>query len=57
VYGNIKKLRKKYNNMLLLKHRKYKEVLDYVESEMMILEIKTFKNGYINYKWDIPTKK
>jgi hypothetical protein len=24
---------------------------------MMILEIKTFKNGYINYKWDIPTKK
>jgi hypothetical protein len=57
VYSNIEKIRKKYTDMSIKKHRFLKEVLDYIYSEMKINELKNWEIGIIKYKWDIPVQK
>jgi len=57
VFSNIEKVRKKYTDMSIKKHRLIKEVLDYIYSEMKINELKRWEVGIIKYRWDILVEK
>ena len=57
VFSNIEKVRKKYTDMSIRRHRLMKEVLDYIYSEMKIKELKNWKIWIIKYRWDIPVRK